>query len=117
MATSASSDNTDRNPAAAPTYPQCKACEVYSAAGATVDPTPTAPGRLIWICPICGRAWPRYATGDRGRLAFSLSGRLNHPSTITIARKLPPPRIERHGAGQPAALLQNEPVESSRPCR
>ena len=78
MATPASSDNTDHAHGAAHTYLHCKACEVYSATGATLDPAPSAPGRLIWMCPICGRAWPRYAAGDRGRLALSLSGRLNH---------------------------------------
>lgn len=78
MATSASPGSTDDDLGTAHTHPQCKACEVYSANDASPDPAPSAPGRLIWICPICGRAWPRYAAGDRGRLASSLSGRLNH---------------------------------------
>ncbi len=76
MATSSSSDNADPGPAHS--YPRWKACEVDYATAATLDPDPSAPGRLIWMCPICGRAWPRYSAGDRGRLALSLSGRLNH---------------------------------------
>jgi hypothetical protein len=78
MATTTSSDNTDRPPDRDHRSHRCS-CEAYSSTdGASLDSVPSTPGRLVWLCPICGHAWPRYAAGDRGRLALSLSGRLNH---------------------------------------
>jgi len=32
---------------------------------------------LLWLCPLCGRAWPRFMSGDRGAMARASSDRIN----------------------------------------
>lgn len=56
----------------------CIACGLDPAARSSFADTDGAPGLLIWLCPLCGRAWPRYDSGDRGQLALTLSERINH---------------------------------------
>ena len=57
----------------------CLACEARSQVSAEA----TLTGALLWLCPLCGRAWPLFAEGDRGAMARGSSDRVNrlhHPS-------------------------------------
>jgi hypothetical protein len=51
----------------------CVACEARS----QVSAAPALTGALLWLCPLCGRAWPTFAEGDRGAMARGSSDRLN----------------------------------------
>ena len=51
----------------------CVACEARS----QVSTAPPLTGALHWLCPLCGRAWPTFAEGDRGAMARGSSDRLN----------------------------------------
>ena len=50
----------------------CLACEARSLPAA-----PPLTGALLWLCPLCGRAWPLFTEGDRGAMARGSSERLN----------------------------------------
>ena len=51
----------------------CPACEARSQVAAS----PPFTGALLWLCPLCGRAWPMFAEGDRGAMARGSSDRVN----------------------------------------
>lgn len=67
---------TDQNSPASPEEP-CGVCAAYIENRVTHRIDQSTPGCLVWRCPVCDRAWPRYDDGDRGNLAQSLSVRLN----------------------------------------
>jgi len=39
--------------------------------------------QLVWLCPVCGRAWPRFTSGDRGAMARASSDRINRTLKAT----------------------------------
>ena len=38
---------------------------------------------LVWLCPVCGHAWPRFTSGDRGAMARASSERINRTLKAT----------------------------------
>lgn len=51
----------------------CRACQAWT----HVSAAPPVTGALLWLCPLCGRAWPLFAQGDRGAMARRSSDRIN----------------------------------------
>jgi len=69
----------DRSPASKPREtdepegPTCYACTaLVDDSGPTNDT-----GALLRLCPVCGRAWPLFAEGDRGAMARDDCDRVN----------------------------------------
>ena len=51
----------------------CSTCSAITEDSAAQDET----GALLRLCPVCGRAWPLFTTGERGAMAQSTCARVN----------------------------------------
>ena len=63
----------------------CAACRAM-AQPALVEADTMNAAELLWLCPVCGRAWPRFISGDRGVMARASSDRINRTLKATPYR-------------------------------
>jgi hypothetical protein len=59
----------------------CDACQTMQPAFIEAETMNEA--ELVWLCPVCGRACPRFNGGDRGAMARASSDRINRTLKAT----------------------------------
>ena len=62
--------------------PGCSTCTAINEEPAVRNET----GALLRICPVCGRAWPLFATGELGTMARSACDRVNRRLHLSSPR-------------------------------
>ena len=55
----------------------CETCRTSSNGPVSAQMLVSDSAALVWQCPSCGFAWPRFENGDRGEMARAASRRLN----------------------------------------
>ena len=60
-------------------------------------------GALLWMCPVCGGAWPLVASGERGAMARSACARVNRRMSARTQR-LAHDRDQDHARSRTASV-------------
>lgn len=72
-----------------PSRENCRSCQTVGERPSALVDALGDQGRLVWLCPSCGRAWPLAATGDRGAMARSTTHWINSGAHSSLAQAAP----------------------------